>query len=60
MSRPLPTDGFRFLDEYELNKLKNGKFEEPFLVEVDFDYPKKLHDLHNEYPLAPEKNLSWR
>ena len=23
--------------------------------EVDLEYPKKLHDLHNEYPLAPER-----
>ena len=22
---------------------------------VDFDYPKELHDIHNDYPLAPEK-----
>ena len=24
-------------------------------VEVDFEYPEDLHDLHNEYPLAPVK-----
>ena len=22
---------------------------------VDFEYPKELHDIHNDYPLAPEK-----
>jgi hypothetical protein len=55
MSQPLPTDGFRFLEDYELNKLKNGKFEQPFLVEVDLDYPKEKHELHNDYPLAPER-----
>ena len=22
---------------------------------MDLEYPKELHDLHNEYPLAPEK-----
>ena len=26
----------------------------PCILEVDLDYPKGLHDLHNEYPLAPE------
>ena len=25
------------------------------LLEVDLEYPKELHDLHNDYPLAPEK-----
>jgi hypothetical protein len=29
--------------------------EEGFILEVDLDYPPELHDLHNEYPLAPEK-----
>ena len=23
--------------------------------EVDLEYPHKLHELHNDYPLAPEK-----
>ena len=25
------------------------------ILEVDLEYPKKLHDLHNDYPLAPEQ-----
>ena len=25
------------------------------MLEVDLEYPDKLHDLHNDYPLAPEK-----
>ena len=25
------------------------------IVEVDLEYPKELHDLHNDYPLGPEK-----
>ena len=25
------------------------------ILEVDLKYPKKLHKLHNEYPLAPER-----
>ena len=24
------------------------------ILEIDLDYPKKLHDLHSDYPLAPE------
>ena len=25
------------------------------MLEVDLDYPNNLHDVHNDYPLAPEK-----
>ena len=24
-------------------------------LKVDFEYPDELHELHNDYPLAPEK-----
>ena len=26
-----------------------------YLLEVDLEYSDKLHDIHNDYPLAPEK-----
>ena len=26
-----------------------------YFLEVDLEYPDKLHELHNDYPLAPEK-----
>ena len=25
------------------------------ILEVDLEYPRELHDIHNDYPLAPEK-----
>ena len=28
---------------------------QPCILEVDLEYPKELHDDHNEYPLAPER-----
>ena len=26
-----------------------------YMLEVDLEYPSDLHDLHNDYPLAPKK-----
>ena len=26
-----------------------------YLLEVNLEYPDELHELHNDYPLAPEK-----
>ena len=50
MSKPLPTKGFKWMEENELQDWKNHTC----ILEVDLGYPKELHDLHNEYPLAPE------
>ena len=51
MAQPLPTDGFRWMDFNELKNWRNM----PSILEVDLEYPIELHDLHNEYPLAPER-----
>ncbi|XP_065650262.1 uncharacterized protein LOC136078418 [Hydra vulgaris] len=51
MSKPLPTHGFKWMDEDELKNWKSV----PCILEVDLDYPENLHDEHNDYPLAPEK-----
>ena len=51
MSRPLPTDGFRWMRRPELDDWRNI----PCILEVDLEYPTELHDLHNEYPLAAER-----
>ena len=51
MMKPLPVGDFEWMEEKELEKWKNF----PCILEVDLEYPKKLHDLHNDYPLAPER-----
>ena len=33
----------------------NEKSEIGYFLEVDLKYPNELHELHNDYPLAPEK-----
>ena len=50
MSKQLSTSGFKWTTD---NKLDDWKYLSCFL-EVDLDYPEQLHDLHNNYPLAPE------
>src|ERR1043165_3034274 len=50
MSKPLPTHGFKWMSDDELNNWRTI----PCILEVDLEYPHDLHDLHNDYPLAPE------
>jgi len=61
MSQPLPTGNFIFLTEDEIVRLDilNVPDDHPtgYILEVDMDYPHDLHELHNDYPLAPEKIL---
>lgn len=61
MSMDLPYNHFEFVDEkselYDINninKLYEDKYK-GYLLVVDLEYPKELHDKHNDYPLAPEK-----
>ena len=51
MSKPLPTHGFEWMKVDELETWEKL----PCILEVDLEYPKNLHDLHNDYPLAPEQ-----
>ena len=59
MSQYLPTGNFKWLSQKQIEKTNLGKYTENskkgLILEVDFEYPKELHDLHNDYPLGPEK-----
>ena len=59
MSQYLPTGGFKWMTEKQINDIDLAKYKEDsdkgIILEVDLEYPKELHKLHNDYPLAPEK-----
>ena len=59
MMQPMPISDFKFLAEKEINKFDLNSISENsligYILEVDLEYPDKLHDLHNDYPLAPDK-----
>ena len=56
MSKPLPVSCFKWMSQEELNNWKSisSKKGEGCILEVDLEYPKDLHDLHSDYPLAPQ------
>ena len=60
MSQKLPTNGFKWLTNKEIANLYNNQIVQvwektPCILEVDLEYPEELHDLHNDYPLCPER-----
>ena len=56
MSRFLPTSGFKWLDSkvFDLSKYTSNISKERFL-EVDLEFSKESRELHDDYPLAPDK-----
>ena len=56
MSKFLPSSGFKWIDpkEFHLNKYTSNSLK-GCALEVDLEYSKELHELHNDYPLAPDK-----
>ena len=62
MIQYLPNGGFKWLTKKEIDKFDLNSIKENssigYILEVDLEYPDGLHDLndlHNDYPLAPEK-----
>ena len=51
MSKQLPTFGFKWMTDDELDDWKHLSC----IHEVDLEYPEDLHNLQNDYPLAPER-----
>ena len=60
MSMKRPTHGFKWMTGGEMEKLYDNQIlqvweKNPCILEVDLEYSKDLHDLHNDYPLCPER-----
>jgi len=60
MSQPMPLGDYKWEDPsiYTQQFFKDHDFESEargYIFMVDLEYPKELHDLHNDYPLAPEQ-----
>ena len=59
MSQYLPRSGFKWLTKKQIYNINLAKYNENSgkgsILEVDLEYPKELHDLHNDYPLAAER-----
>jgi len=55
MSLPLPVRGFKWMTDLKNWREFSDQVGRGYILEVDLEHPKKLHDLHNEYPLAPER-----
>jgi hypothetical protein len=58
MSKSLPTGGFYWLTESEIEELDVTKCldtdSSSYILEVDLRYPRHLHETHAQLPLAPE------
>ena len=59
MSQSLLYSGFSWMIDKEISKIDLEKYKadgkKGLILEVDLEYPQELHDLHNNYPVAPEK-----
>ena len=58
MSQYLPTGNFKWMSDKEIKQIDLGKYKadgkKGLILEVDLEYPREQHDMHNDYPVCPE------
>ena len=60
MSQKLPVNNFKWvknkskIDEKFMKNYDEDSDKE-YIIEVDFKYPRRLHDLHSDLPVLPER-----
>ena len=60
MSEPLPVDGFEWMEDLskideDFIKNYDENSDKEYILEVDVEYPKNLHDLHSDLSFLPER-----
>ena len=59
MSQYLPTGNFKWMTDKEISRIDLAKYKENgkkgLILEMDLEYPQEQQNLHNDYPIAPEK-----
>ena len=60
MSQKLPVKGFTWennVSKFDENFIKNydEDSDKGYILQVDVEYPKNLHDLHSDLPFLPER-----
>ena len=70
MSQNLPTNGFKWMTNLTKDKLMeilektnhsmSNRGKKGYVFEVDLEYPKKLWETHNDYPLRRQRQMCIR
>ena len=59
MSKKLPENGFKWIDNNEINEDFIKNYDENdnkgYIFEVNVKYSKRLHELHSDLPFLPER-----
>ena len=64
MSQKLPQNNFEWIEDTsqfneDFIKSYNEESDKGYFLKVDVQYPEKLHELHSDLPLLPEKMIKY-